>query len=82
MKRKFDTIPEEIAKRCVAEVMTRIEEIESEKVGIIAAEDVIDIVLQNYGPEIYNLALADVKKLLQEQQLDTEAKIDLLEQFG
>ena len=82
MKRKFDIVSDEITRRCVAEVITRIEEIDSEKAGIIAAQDVIDIVLRNYGPEIYNLALADTKKLLQEQQMETEVKIDLLEQFG
>ncbi|MDD2637186.1 MAG: DUF2164 family protein [Bacteroidales bacterium] len=80
MIRKFDSIPKEIEKKCIDEVITRVQEIESSEVGIIAAQDIIDIVKQNLGPEIYNTGIRDTKKLLQERITDLETDIDMLEQ--
>lgn len=80
MQRKFDNVSEEIRKRCIAEVITRIEEIDGSEVGVIAAQDIIDIVTQNLGPEIYNLGVRDAKKLVQEKLSDLEFEIDQLEQ--
>ena len=80
MLKKFSNIPKELNDKCIAEVIARIEDIESENVGIIAAQDVIDIVTQNLGSEIYNMALRDTKKLLQEKISDFEFEIDQLEQ--
>lgn len=80
MQRKFDDLPEEIVKKCIAEVITRVEEIDSDSVGIIAAQDIIDIVVGHYGPEIYNTALRDAKKLVDAKLSDIEFEIDQLEQ--
>lgn len=78
--RKFDTDNKELARKCTDEVVTRITEIGDGGVGVIAAQDVIDIVLQHYGPEIYNKALADAKKLAEIKLSDLTTEIDLLEQ--
>lgn len=80
MKRKFDTESKELERKCVAEVITRIEEIEDAKVGIIAAQEIIDIVKQNLGPEIYNMGLQDAKKLIQERFSDLDTELDILVQ--
>lgn len=80
MQRKFDDLPEEAKKKCIAEVITRVEEIDGDSVGIIAAQDIIDIVVEHYGPEIYNSALRDAKKLLETKLSDIEFEIDQLEQ--
>ncbi len=80
MNRKFDGGSEEVKRKCVAEVIARVEEIDGDEVGIIAAQDIIDIVTQNLGPEIYNMGLHDAKKLLQERFADIEMGVDLLEQ--
>ncbi|HXH04829.1 MAG TPA: DUF2164 family protein [Candidatus Nitrosotenuis sp.] len=80
MLKKFDNISNEVKQKCIAEVIARVEEIESTEVGIIAAQDIIDIVTHNLGPEIYNMAVKDTKKLLQERFSDLEYEIDSLEQ--
>lgn len=80
MLNKFDNIPEEVKRKCVAEVITRVEEMSGSEVGIIAAQDIIDIVTQNLGPEIYNMALHDTKKLLQSKLADLEYEVDALKQ--
>lgn len=81
MKRKFDSVSKETKKNCVNEIITRIEEIEGGDVGIIAAQDIIEIVTQNLGPEIYNNGLKDAKKLFQEKFSDLETDISILEQY-
>ncbi len=80
MHRKWDNISEDLQKKCINEVITRVEEIDGESVGIIAAQDIIDLVTQNFGPEIYNTGIRDAKKLLQERFHDLEVDVDLLEQ--
>lgn len=66
----------------MAEVITRVQEIDGSEVGVIAAQDIIDIVTQNITPEIYNMGLRDAKKLLNERFSDLETEIDLLEQYN
>lgn len=80
MNRKWDIKNEVIQKKCIDEVITRIQEIDGEPVGMFAAQDIIDIVTANCGPEIYNSGLKDAKKLIQDRFHDLEVDIDLLEQ--
>ena len=80
MIRKFDKVSKEAEKKTVDEIITRIDEIDGAEVGMIAAQDIIDIVIENLGPEIYNMGLRDAKKLLVERISDIETDIDLLEQ--
>ena len=49
-------------------------------VGAIAAQEVIEIVLENFAPKIYNVGIVDAKKLLQQRSQDIELDIDMLEQ--
>ena len=79
MTTKFGTLSKEAQKKAIEEVITRVEDIEVAEVGIIAAQDIIDIVIENFGPEIYNLGLRDAKKVLSERISDIETDIDLLE---
>jgi uncharacterized protein (DUF2164 family) len=76
--RKWDLANKETQDKCINEVITRIEEIGDDQVGLIAAQDIIDIVTENFGPEIYNKAIHDAKKLLEDRMSDTEAELNLL----
>lgn len=80
MMRKFDITNKEIERKCIDEVIARIDELDGETPGAIAAHDIIDIVTENYGPEIYNKAIADVKKLLDIKLDDLATEVGLLEQ--
>lgn len=79
MDRKWHITNKEALKKCIEEVITRIEDIDGAEVGIIAAQDVIDIVAENLGPEIYNKAIGDVRKILQDRLHDIEVDIELLQ---
>jgi len=80
MIKKFDTLTKEAEKQLTEVVITRIEEIGDSGVGYIAAQDIIDSVVQVYGPEIYNMAIRDAKKLLQEKFTDIETELDIIKQ--
>ena len=78
MKRKWDVSSDEVRKKCLEEVITRVDEQEGAQFGVIAANEVVDIVLQNLGPDIYNQALKDTRKLIQEKLDDLQVGLDLL----
>ena len=78
MKRKWDVSTDEVRAQCVAEVIAAVDERAGESFGMIAAGEVIDIVLQKLGPDIYNLALKDAQKVIQDKLSDLDVDLDLL----
>ncbi len=81
MLRKWDIEDDELNKKCIEEVITRIEDIEDpEKVGVVAAQDLIDIVMENYAPHIYNRAVDEVQKVINEKNQDADYAIYSLKQ--
>ena len=82
MIRKWDTDNVQLKTKCLNEVISRVQEIDDPtEVGIIAAQDIVDIVLENMGPEMYNKALADATKVLDEKIHNIEYSIGELRQI-
>lgn len=82
MKRKWDSDNEELQRKCIQEVITRIDDIGDSQAGVVAAQDVVDIVLDNLAPEIYNKGLNDAKKALLDKVGDIEVDIEALKQLA
>ncbi|USN96826.1 MAG: DUF2164 family protein [Candidatus Nomurabacteria bacterium] len=80
MKRKWDSEDEALQRKCVNEIITRIDESTDIGVGVIAAQDIIDIVTENLAPEIYNKGLTDAKKIISAKLADIEVDLNSLEQ--
>lgn len=78
MQRKWDSEDNERQRKCIDEIITRVEEIDGEAVGEIAAQDIIDIVTENLAPEIYNRGLNDAKRVLSEKIEDISVEVDSL----
>lgn len=78
MIRKWDIKNEQAQKRCVDALLTRIDEQEGSPFGIIAAQEIIDIVAEYVGPTAYNSGIEDAKKSLQSKLGDLEAELDIL----
>jgi len=71
MDKKLIIDNKEANQKCIAEIITRIQEIDdTEGVGAIASQDIIDIVIENLGPEIYNKAISDASKVLEANSAD------------
>lgn len=81
MQRKWDTDDKQLNQKCLDEVIARIQEISDvAQVGVIAAQDVIDIVLENLAPQVYNKGINDAQKLLRDKYDILENDIELLKQ--
>lgn len=80
MKRKWDSQDEALQRKCIDEIITRIDELEGDNAGVIAAQDIIDIVTENLAPEIYNKGIADAKKMIKEKLEDLDIDLSSLEQ--
>lgn len=81
MDRKLSVNNKEAQQKCLNEVISRIQDIDdSSMVGMIAAQEVIDIVIENLGPEIYNKAIIDTNKLFQNKLEDLRYEIEELKQ--
>lgn len=81
MLRKWDSTNEPLQRKCLEEVIARIEDIDdTASVGIIAAQDIVDIVLENLGPEIYNKGVKDASNIMTEKFQSIEVDIAALEQ--
>lgn len=78
MIRKWDIQNELAKKRCIEEVLARIDEQADANFGVIAADELIDIVAQHLGPEIHNRAIEEAKKAIQAKLADLEVDLDLL----
>lgn len=81
MIRKWDTDNKDVSQKCANEIIARVQEIsDPEEVGAIAAQDIIDIVLEHMGPEIYNKAINDAIKLLRDKFQEIEYSAEDLKQ--
>lgn len=78
MLRKWDIVGEEAKKRCMDEVIARIDEQGDSEFGVIAAQEVIDIVATHLGPQVYNHAIDDAKKAIEKKLADLEVDLDVL----
>jgi len=79
MKRKWDSNNEASQRRVTDAIITYIEELTDTKIGVIAAQELTGIILNELAPEIYNMGLADAKKALQQKFYDLEVELDMLE---
>jgi uncharacterized protein (DUF2164 family) len=78
MRRKWDVSPKETRRQCAEDVLARIKQQDDAEFGIIAAEEIIDIVAQHIGADIYNLAIKDARKLVQDRLADLDIEMDIL----
>ena len=76
--RKWDITNAQVKKQCVDEVIARIDEQAGAEFGVIAAQEVIDIVASYLGPQAYNNAIEDAKKTIQTKLADIEIDLEVL----
>ncbi len=76
--RKFGWISDETKEKCIDAIIFRINESVDDEIGMITAEDVLDLVTESIADDIYDRAVEDVKKLMDERHIDSNIEIDLL----
>ena len=78
MIRKWDITDEQTLKRCKEEIIARVDEQEGSEFGMIAAQDIIDIVAKYLGPEAYNKGIESAKKTIETKLADIDVDLDML----
>lgn len=58
-KRNWDLIPEERRNEMIRDLIFFFEEERDERIGMIAAESILDFFLQNIGMDLYNQGVRD-----------------------
>jgi uncharacterized protein (DUF2164 family) len=79
VKRKWDLANEEVQRKCIDEIVARLDEASDSAPGVIIAQDLIDIMTENLAPSIYNAGLREAKKAMLKKVSDIETDIDILE---
>ncbi len=64
---------------CIKNIISFFNDERDEEIGIIAAEDVLDCVLQEAAAEIYNKGVHDAKELLKKHFEDLQVDLDVLQ---
>lgn len=79
MQHTWNFPDKESEQKCIDELITRIEDIGDDGVGMIAAQDVIGIVTEHLAPTIYNRGVRDARKLVFDKMQDAEFELDGLQ---
>ena len=74
----WDIFSEERKKGCLDRITAYFLDERGEKIGLIAAEDIFDTVLEQVFFDIYNKGVTDTQKLVREKAADIDAELDLL----
>ncbi len=78
VKRQWDVLTDKRRRECVDEIIGYFQRERDEKIGIVAAEDILDFFLREVGKDVYQKAITDSKTLLQGRLADLEVDLDLL----
>lgn len=78
MIRKWDLTNEQARRQCLDEIIARIDEQGDAEFGVIAAQEIIDIVASHLGPQIFNDAVDEIKKSVEKKLADLEIDLDIL----
>ena len=74
--RKWDRISDEKRQQAIDDLIYFFESERSEKIGVIAAEQLLDFFLENIGPDVYNRGLSDAKTVIAKRMEDLQFDMD------
>ena len=78
VKRDWDVLSKEERQKAIDEIIYFFENERDEKIGIIAAEEIIDFFLQNIGVRIYNKGVEDSIVFLEKRMEDVQIDMNSL----
>ncbi len=78
IKRKWDLLSEDKRKFCVNEIITFFAQERDETIGVIAAGEILDFIMQIAGGEFYNKGVEASKETIKKRFEDMELDLDLL----
>lgn len=76
IKRNWERLTDEEKKFAKEELILFFENKRHEKIGIIAAEEIINFFLQSVGSKLYNKGVADAKKAIENRMEELNFDLD------
>lgn len=76
--KQWDMLSQEQKTICIEALIAFFEQERDEKIGVIAAEEILDCILKEITVPIYNNAIATVKELVTKNNEDLQTDIDLM----
>lgn len=77
-KRAGDWLSDEQRQKYIQAVISYFHDERDEEIGVIAAGELLDFLLQEVGTEIYRRAIGDVKKALKKNAEELDTELDVL----
>ena len=74
----WDIFTEERKKYCLDKISAYFENERGEKIGMLAAQDIFDVVIEGAFSEIYNKGVLDAQKIIRDKNADIESELDAL----
>lgn len=82
IRRTWDGLTNEEKESAKQELITFFEKERDEKIGIVAAEEIINFFLQSLGNKLYNKGIADAKKAIENRMEELNYDLDDLFKTG
>ncbi len=76
IKRGWDVLADDQRRKIIGEIITFFSEQRDEKIGVVAAGEMLDFFLRTTSSSIYNKALDDIRPFLEKKLDDTLFDID------
>ena len=77
IKRPWENMSDEQKRKCLDEIVGRVNETNDNEIGLITAEDILDIITHAVGPDIYNQGIEDAKQAVQSKLADLNIDLDI-----
>ena len=77
-KRKWDLLTDDERRYFIDQTITFFEQKQDQKIGIIAAEEILDFFLENISEIAYNKGILDSKETLKKRFDDLEIDLEML----
>lgn len=78
IKRKWDLLSNDKRKQVIEKIQYFFQNERDEEIGMIAAEEILDCILEEAAIDIYQKGINDAKKLLKERFEDFAVDLDVL----
>ena len=77
--KSFDLLSPKQRKIAISRIVDFFATERQEKIGIIAAEDLLDMFLEETGPHLFNKGVSEAKKLIKTRLQEIDLDIELLQ---
>lgn len=80
IKRKWDLSSDETKRTCIDKIIHTLDETLDEQIGVLTAEELLDVITEVIGPDLYAKGVTDAKQLVDNKLGDLAIDLEVLKQ--